>query len=152
VDQIVARTDPSRLQHIYNIQPFSSTLEFLTMLALTSGRLHKGGTPDIIAAARQIIQDWNSQKIPYFTIPPEVHPSNIPSAVSAAAAAKYGLGEAAGESMIAPGAEDVGSVSIVKEMAPAFDLGGLFSQADAGAFGGLDCEMQDREQTAVDDV
>ena len=42
---------------------------------------------------------------------------------------------------VVKGAEDVGSMSVVKEMAPAFDLGGLFEKADAGAF--EDCEMVD---------
>lgn len=121
------------------------------MLALSSGKLHKGGTPDILASARVVIQDWNNQKIPYFSEPPDMneHPSNVPATVTASNAAKFGLGGVEGETVVAPGAENVGQASIVKEMAPAFDLGGLFSQADAGAFEGGDCEMQDGEQTGL---
>ncbi|KAI5123026.1 hypothetical protein M0805_007647 [Coniferiporia weirii] len=144
VEQILSKTEPSKLMEIYKLPPSSSTLEFLTKLALTSGRLHKGGTPDVLGAARQVIQDWNAQKIPYFSMPPSIHPSSVPATVSAAASAKYGLGGTG--PAIAPGAEDVGSAQIVTEMAPAFDLGGLFSQADAGAF---DYEMQDSEQAAA---
>lgn len=70
--------------------------------------------------------------------------------MSATDAAKYGFNTGNGDQdMIAPGAEDVGQASIVKEMAPAFDLGGLFSRADAGAFEGGDAEMEDAEKPQV---
>ncbi|KAL5512417.1 hypothetical protein ACEPAG_3409 [Sanghuangporus baumii] len=150
VDQILSKSPHTNLQKIYNLPPFSSSIEFLTMLALSSGRLHKGGTPDILASARQVIHDWNAHKIPFFSEPPTVHPSSLPSVVSGGVAVKYGLGEAgSGGEVIAPGAEDVGYMQIVKDFAPAFDLGGLFSQADAGAF---DYEMQDDEAQREDGV
>ncbi|OCB89599.1 hypothetical protein A7U60_g3197 [Sanghuangporus baumii] len=149
VDQILSKSPHSNLQKIYNLPPFSSSLEFLTMLALSSGRLHKGGTPDILASARQVIHDWNAHKIPFFSEPPAVHPSSLPSIVSGGVAVKYGLGEGGEAAVIAPGAEDVGDMQIVKDFAPAFDLGGLFSQADAGAF---DYEMQDDEAQREDGV
>ena len=41
VEDILARTDPLTLQKIYNLPTFGSTLEFLTMLSLTTGRLLK---------------------------------------------------------------------------------------------------------------
>jgi hypothetical protein len=41
VEEILARTNPEILQKIYNLPPFASPLEFLTTLALTSGRLLK---------------------------------------------------------------------------------------------------------------
>lgn len=41
VEDIVFRTEHETLQKIYNLPQFSSTLEFLTMLALSSGRLLK---------------------------------------------------------------------------------------------------------------
>ena len=54
---------------------------------------------------------------------------------------RYGLGEGP---TVAPGAEDVGRAQIVSQLAPAFNLGGLFSQADAGAFSnGTEVEMQE---------
>ncbi|KLO16885.1 P-loop containing nucleoside triphosphate hydrolase protein [Schizopora paradoxa] len=140
VEQILVKTEHSKLQEIYSIPQFNSTLEFLTMIALSAGRLHKGGTPDILAAARQVIQDWNAQKIPYFSVPPSVHSSSVPVTLSDSTIAKYGI-----EGNVAPGAENIGAAAIVTEFAPAFDLGNLFSQADSGAFNGSsgDCDMQD---------
>lgn len=41
VEEIVGRTPPETLQKIYKIPEYNSTLEFLTMLALTNGRLLK---------------------------------------------------------------------------------------------------------------
>ena len=96
------RTPPATLQKIYNLPEFGSTLEFLTMLALSGGRLLKvksrqhvnlfqiflsnfsiclqlGGTPDLNSSARQVLNDWNQQKIPFFSEPPAIHPSLIPS-------------------------------------------------------------------------
>jgi nuclear GTP-binding protein len=73
-------------------------------------------------------------------VPPTIHPSLVPSTVSASTSAKYNLGASADEPTVAPGAENVGEAKIVTEFAPAFDLGGLFSQADKGAFGDYDME------------
>jgi nuclear GTP-binding protein len=41
VEEILARTEHEMLQKIYNLPQFTSTLEFLTMLALSKGRLLK---------------------------------------------------------------------------------------------------------------
>ncbi|RPD55362.1 P-loop containing nucleoside triphosphate hydrolase protein [Lentinus tigrinus ALCF2SS1-7] len=132
VEEIIARTDHAVLKKLYNVEDYASPLEFLTMVALTTGRLLKGGTPDILAAARQILTDWNHQKIPYFSSPPELHPSLVPSTVPG------------GSNQVAPGAETVGQAQIVTEFAKPFTLDGLFGAADAGAFGaGADTEMAD---------
>ncbi|KAI0631838.1 hypothetical protein C8Q77DRAFT_1129408 [Trametes polyzona] len=141
VEEILGRTDPAVIKKLYNVEDFSSPLEFLTMVALTTGRLLKGGTPDILAAARQVLTDWNHQKIPYFSVPPTVHPSLVPSTVPGAS------------NQVAPGAETVGQAQIVTEFAKPFTLDGLFGAADAGAFGGdgpADAEMVD--EPADEDV
>ncbi|KIJ67353.1 hypothetical protein HYDPIDRAFT_173921 [Hydnomerulius pinastri MD-312] len=125
VEEILARTERATLQKIYNLPEFSNTLEFLTMFALSNGRLLKGGTPDILSGARQILMDWNHQKIPYFSVPPIIHPSSIPSTVPVAG----------GGGVIAPGAESVGQAQILTQFSKPFELAGLFGAADAGAFG-----------------
>ncbi|KAG2069012.1 P-loop containing nucleoside triphosphate hydrolase protein [Suillus decipiens] len=104
------------------------TLEFLTMLALDSGDLLKGGTPDLLSAARHVLMDWNHQKIPYFSVPPTIHPSSMPSATT--------------------GAETVGQAQILNSFSKPFELAGLFGTADAGAFN-EDAPMQ--EEVAMDD-
>ncbi|KAG2113554.1 P-loop containing nucleoside triphosphate hydrolase protein [Suillus discolor] len=128
VEEILARTEHETLRKLYNLLQFSSTLEFLTMLALNSGRLLKGGTPDLLSAARHVLMDWNHQKIPYFSVPPTIHPSSMPSATT--------------------GAETIGQSQILDSFSKPFELAGLFCTADAGAFN-ENAPMQ--EEVAMDD-
>lgn len=53
VEEILLRTEPATLQKTYGLPDFSNTLEFLTMLALSSGRLLKVIPP--IISARQAV-------------------------------------------------------------------------------------------------
>lgn len=43
VEEILLRTPRETIQKLYNVLEYTSTLEFLTMLALTSGKLLKVG-------------------------------------------------------------------------------------------------------------
>ncbi|KAL0947929.1 hypothetical protein HGRIS_010560 [Hohenbuehelia grisea] len=143
VEEIVSRTPLETMQKIYNLPEYTSTLEFLTMLSLNTGRLLKGGTPDILGAARQVLSDWNHQKIPYFSEPPSVHPSLIPSVVPNANSSSTDAPQ-----VIAPGAENVGQAQILTSLSKPFTLEGLFGAADAGAFGGeggTDVNMADED-------
>lgn len=70
VEQLLKRCKKERLMAIYNISDFSSAEEFLTNVAKSRGYLKKGGTPKIQHAGRVVLKDWNSGKIPYFTLPP----------------------------------------------------------------------------------
>jgi nuclear GTP-binding protein len=77
---------------IYDLPTFSSTLEFLTMLTLSTGRLLKvclsspklkkpflsrRWHPDILSAARHVLIDWNHQKIPFFSELPALPATHI---------------------------------------------------------------------------
>ena len=152
VEEILHRVPPETIQRLYNLPPteagqtpFGSTLEFLTMLALTSGKLLKGGTPDILGTARHVLNDWNHQKIPYFTEPPTVHPSSIPTTVSTASGA-----------VVAPGAENVGQARIVGQFGQPFEIQGLLGMADQGAFGAggeaMAVEEEDQGQMDLDEA
>ena len=131
VEEILSRTSIETLQSIYKLPPdtpFHNATDFLTMVALTAGRLGSGGVPDLAAAATQVMRDWNNSKIPYFTEPPAVHPSQMPSA--------------------APGADNVGEMKIVNAWKPEFDLGGLYGGADKVTF---DDGMQEDEDPMEQD-
>jgi len=73
VAAILKRCNHSTLLMAYNIPAFppGDVLMFLAMVARTLGRVLKGGVPDKVAAARAVLRDWNSGKIPYFTPPPK---------------------------------------------------------------------------------
>ncbi len=138
VEEILQRSDHEALRKLYNLPEFGNTLEFLTMLALITGRLLKGGTPDVLASARVVVTDWNHHKIPYFTIPATIHPSSLPAMT------------ASGE--VAPGAEDVGQARIVTELGKAFELGALFQGADEGAFGDQEMTASDEQEVNMDEI
>merc|ERR1712130_137124 len=69
---IIARVPRPHLMLQYGVSTFSDTAEFLAKLAISSGKLKKGGVPDRNLAARIVLNDWNSGKIKYFTHPPEL--------------------------------------------------------------------------------
>jgi nuclear GTP-binding protein len=73
-----------------------------------------------LAAARTVLSDWNHHKIPFFSVPPTIHPSLLPSLTA--------------QGDVAPGAEAVGQARILQEMAPAFSLPGF----DFGGSDGMD--------------
>ncbi|KAG6373687.1 P-loop containing nucleoside triphosphate hydrolase protein [Boletus reticuloceps] len=133
VEEILSRTERMTLQKIYGLPEFSNTLEFLTMLALSNGRLLKVAFPIILThlsgthmqTNRAVLMDWNHQKIPYFSDPPTIHPSMIPSMIPSTAG---------GSAVVAPGAETVGQAQILADFSKPFELAGLFGAADAGAF------------------
>ena len=45
---------------LYDLPSFSDPLEFLSLLARKTGKLSKGGTANVHAAARSVLHDWNT--------------------------------------------------------------------------------------------
>jgi len=54
----------------YKLSEWKDHIDFLEQLAKRSGRLGKGGEPDINAASKMVLNDWTRGKLPYFTPPP----------------------------------------------------------------------------------
>jgi nuclear GTP-binding protein len=65
----------------YRLPSFKDVNEFLALLAKRFGKLKKGGILDVENAARKVLNDWNSGKLKYYTVPPEVQ--SLPSHISA---------------------------------------------------------------------
>eukprot|EP00163_Fabomonas_tropica_P016459 TRINITY_DN29518_c0_g1_i1.p1 TRINITY_DN29518_c0_g1~~TRINITY_DN29518_c0_g1_i1.p1 ORF type:complete len:620 (+),score=211.26 TRINITY_DN29518_c0_g1_i1:68-1861(+) len=75
VSSILKRCDPEYLMSLYSIPAFPKGVdEFLLHVAQRTGRLKKGGIPDLESAARKVLQDWNGGVVKYFTMPPEERP------------------------------------------------------------------------------
>jgi nuclear GTP-binding protein len=84
VQGIINRCAKSQLLEVYEIPDFDTVEEFLFFVAQRKGRLLKGGVPDIATAGRLVLQDWNSGKIPFFTVPPQDNPrTHVASAIVA---------------------------------------------------------------------
>ena len=73
-EAIIGRCKPEQLMAQYFTTRFNSPGEFLYLLAQQQGKLKKGGIPDKERAARNLVQDWNTGKIPFYTLPPKEAP------------------------------------------------------------------------------
>ncbi|KAF8610512.1 P-loop containing nucleoside triphosphate hydrolase protein [Ceratobasidium sp. AG-I] len=132
VEAILSRVPQETLQNIYTIPAFQNVTEFLAMIAMSRGRLTKGGAADLSAAGKSVLHDWNTGKIPYHSIPPAVHPSSLPSLPT-------------GNSQQPTGGEDVGEAKIVSQLGEAFDLDALFRDADAAVLNGVGADEEMEE-------
>jgi len=74
VEALLERVDSAALMQLYSIPAFDRTdaRSFLALFARKKGKLLKGGVPDYTAAARAVLKDWNSGKVPFYTPVPEV--------------------------------------------------------------------------------
>lgn len=83
--QALTRIDPIVLQRIYTLTTSDITVDnnnpntnyanqLLVVIARRLGKLKRGGVPDLEAAAKHILNDWNNGKISYFTPVPTEKP------------------------------------------------------------------------------
>jgi len=71
VESILKRWPKDKVLSKYEISDFNTVQEFLARIAVKRGKIIRGGIINLDAAAKSIIQDWNSGKLPYYTIPPQ---------------------------------------------------------------------------------
>jgi nuclear GTP-binding protein len=71
MDALLSKVQPKHLSKTYDIASWTNGEDFLTQLAKKSGRLLKGGEPDLSTVAKMVLNDWLRGKIPYFTLPPQ---------------------------------------------------------------------------------
>lgn len=78
IQALLDRCSTESLMMTYSVPAFpkGDVMMFLAMIAKRNGRVMKGGIPDKVMAARTVIRDWNSGKIPYFTRPPSIKEEN----------------------------------------------------------------------------
>lgn len=69
---ILQRASKMYFCKLYDITMFETPEEFFAKKAKRMGKMKRGGTLDVYAAARTVLNDWNSGRIKYFTHPPEV--------------------------------------------------------------------------------
>lgn len=113
VEVILSKMEPGFLQRLYNIPPYDNVRDFLIKIALTRGRLGKGGIPDLEGSAVSVLRDWNSGKIPYHTVPPQVHPSAAAATVPSGGDVQMGDIQPEGD-------------KVLNKLSEAFSLEGLF--------------------------
>ncbi|XP_047086785.1 nuclear/nucleolar GTPase 2-like [Lolium rigidum] len=84
IGEVLRRVKKENLQRAYKIQHWADDNDFLVQLSKRSGKLLKGGEPDLATAAKMVLHDWQRGKIPFFVPPPqqkEDGPSEIAESV-----------------------------------------------------------------------
>lgn len=81
IDAMLQRVKVEYIQKTYNIMSWTDHEDFLSQFAKRSGKLLKGGDPDISTAAKMILNDFQRGSIPYFVRPPD-SPSDTDTAAS----------------------------------------------------------------------
>ncbi|CAI5440637.1 unnamed protein product [Caenorhabditis angaria] len=71
VHAILRRCSKETLMLHYTLADFNSVDQFLAQLARRIGKLRRGARPDMNAAAKRVLNDWNTGKLRYYTHPPE---------------------------------------------------------------------------------
>lgn len=70
IQPILERVKAVYIQRQYGVGEWVDHFDFLSKVALKSGRVLKGGEPDINTIAINVINDWQRGKLPYFVAPP----------------------------------------------------------------------------------
>lgn len=70
IEAILEKVEKKVLQEIYKIGEFGDAEDFLTKLALRTGKMRKKAEPDIETVAKMVIYDWQFGKLPHHTLPP----------------------------------------------------------------------------------
>lgn len=71
IPTVMERVKPEYLLKAYKIAEYTDHIDFLTKLANRTGKLLKGGEPDINTVSKMVLNDWQRGKLPYFVKPPE---------------------------------------------------------------------------------
>eukprot|EP00736_Rhodelphis_marinus_P002799 Rmarinus@m.27103 len=71
IESIVGRCSHENLRKLYGVDKFTDHTSFLAAVARKRGKLKKGGLLDLDGTARLVLVDWNSGKIPFYTVPPK---------------------------------------------------------------------------------
>uniref|UniRef100_A0A224XKG7 Nucleolar GTP-binding protein 2 n=1 Tax=Panstrongylus lignarius TaxID=156445 RepID=A0A224XKG7_9HEMI len=72
VSAVLERVKHEHLVRTYNISKWDDTDDFIRQHAIKTGKLLKGGEPDVPNISRMILNDWQRGKLPYYSQPPEV--------------------------------------------------------------------------------
>jgi len=73
IEAVLDRSKKKYIRRQYKINDWSGPEDFLEKLCKRTGRLGKGGEPDLKAAAKMVLNDWQRGKLPFFVPPPGCH-------------------------------------------------------------------------------
>ncbi|XP_015667124.1 nucleolar GTP-binding protein 2 [Protobothrops mucrosquamatus] len=76
---VLDRAKPEYIRKTYKIESWENAEDFLKKLAFQTGKLLKGGEPDLHTASRMVLNDWQRGRIPFFVKPPNVEQDSPPA-------------------------------------------------------------------------
>ncbi|KAL3202126.1 hypothetical protein MRX96_042698 [Rhipicephalus microplus] len=77
IPKVLDRVRPEYIVKTYKIDSWDNPEDFLEKLGRRSGKLLKGGEPDISTVAKMVLNDWQRGKLPYFVKPPGGEESTV---------------------------------------------------------------------------
>ncbi|KAJ2849024.1 GTPase required for pre-60S ribosomal subunit nuclear export and maturation [Coemansia brasiliensis] len=87
IPEILHRVRKEYVQRHYNMDQWSDAHDFLLQLGTITGKLKKGGEPDVHVVSKMVINDWLRGRLPHYRAPPEYRePLSKPAADEADAA------------------------------------------------------------------
>lgn len=66
---VLERLRPEYVKKTYKVEKWTDSTDFLEQLAKKSGKLFKGGEPDIGSVAKMVLNDWQRGKLPFYVAP-----------------------------------------------------------------------------------
>ncbi|KAF5460995.1 hypothetical protein F2P56_020824 [Juglans regia] len=70
IGEVLKRVKKEHLERAYKIKDWDDENDFLVQLCKLTGKLLKGGEPDLTTVAKMVLHDWQRGKIPFFVPPP----------------------------------------------------------------------------------
>ncbi|KAM6994999.1 nucleolar GTP-binding protein 2 [Tautogolabrus adspersus] len=70
IGAVLERAKPEYIQKTYRIPTWNNAEDFLEKLAFRTGKLLKGGEPDLSTVSKMVLNDWQRGRIPFFVKPP----------------------------------------------------------------------------------
>lgn len=79
IGAVLERAKPEYISKTYKIDSWENAEDFLEKLAFRTGKLLKGGEPDLQTVGKMVLNDWQRGRIPFFVKPPNADPPEEPS-------------------------------------------------------------------------
>ncbi|NXV21453.1 NOG2 protein, partial [Cepphus grylle] len=84
ITAVLERAKPEYIRKTYKIDNWKDTEDFLEKLACRTGKLLKGGEPDLQTVSKMVLNDWQRGRIPFFVKPPNAETGPQPPALEVA--------------------------------------------------------------------
>lgn len=72
IGEVLKRVKKEHLERAYRIKNWEDDNDFLVQLCKLTGKLLRGGEPDLTTAAKMVLHDWQRGRLPFFVPPPRV--------------------------------------------------------------------------------